>query len=74
MGVTSPLTVQQPPVPAKTKQWVLRGELIDSLLPEALYPAKHGASPSPSFSLRLSTDSSTEGGDGYCAGLSPRSA
>ena len=62
-GVTSPLTVQQPPVPAKTKQRILRGEFIDfnSLLPEALYPVKHGASPSPSFSLRLSTDPSTEG-------------
>ena len=48
-GVTSPLTVQQPPVPAKTKQRIVRGAFIDfnSLLPEALYPPKHGAPPIP---------------------------
>ena len=55
--------VQQPPVPTKIKQRILRGEFVDfdALLPEALYPIKHGASPSHSFSLRLSTDPTTDG-------------
>ena len=41
--------VQQPPLPEKIKQRILTGEYIDfdSLLPEALYPARYGASPSP---------------------------
>ena len=43
------LTVRQPPVPAKVKQRILRGEFVDfdNLLSEALYPARHGASPLP---------------------------
>ena len=50
--------VQQPPLPEKIKQRILKGEYIDfdSLLPEALYPARYGASPSPAFTLRLSHD------------------
>ena len=62
-GASPQLTVRQPPVPAKVKQRILRGEFVDfdNLLPEALYPARHGASPSPSFALRLSTDPDTDG-------------
>ena len=50
--------VQQPPLPDKLKQRIIKGEYIDfdTLLPESLYPARHGASPSPSFTLRLSND------------------
>ena len=62
-GASPQLTVRQPPVPAKVKQRILRGEFVDfdNLLPEALYPARHGASPSPSFALRLSTDPAADG-------------
>ena len=57
--------VQQPPLPEKIKQRILKGEYIDfdSLLPEALYPARYGASPSPAFTLRLSHDPAAEEGD-----------
>ena len=57
--------VQQPPIPDKIKQRILRGEYIefDSLLPESLYPARYGASPSPAFILRLSNDTSADDGD-----------
>ena len=57
--------VQQPPIPDKIKQRILRGEYIefDSLLPESLYPARYGASPSPAFTLRLSNDTSADDGD-----------
>ena len=57
-GASLQPTVHQPPVQAKVKQRILRGEFLDfdNLLPEELYPARHGASPSPSFTLRLSTD------------------
>ena len=56
---------QQPPLPEKVKQKILRGEYIefDTLLPESLYPARHGLSPSPSFTLRLSSDTTSTDGD-----------
>ena len=52
---------QQPPLPEKVKQKILRGEYIDfdTLLPESLYPARHGLSPSPSFTLRLLSDTTS---------------
>ena len=55
---------QHPPLPGRMKQWILRGEYIefDYLLPESLYPARYGASPSPAFTLRLSNDPSAETG------------
>ena len=48
-GASPQLTVRQPPVLAKVKQRILRGEFVDfyNLLPEALYLARHGASSSP---------------------------
>ena len=69
--VTAALTLpqaplpQQPPLPEKVKQKILRGEYIDfdTLLPECLYPARHGLSPSPSFTLRLSSDTTSTDGD-----------
>lgn len=58
-----PTPTRQPPVPAKVRQRILRGEFIDfdSLLPDALFPTRHGTSPAPSFSLRLSQDPSADG-------------
>lgn len=53
---------QHPPLPSKVKQRILRGEFVefDSLLSDALFP-RHGTSPSPSFSVRVSSDPSSEG-------------
>ena len=50
--------VQQPPLPDKVKQRIIKGEYIDfdTLLSESLYPVRHGANPSPPFTLRLSND------------------
>ena len=55
---TAALTLPQAPpplLPEKVKQKIFRGEYIDfdTLL---LYPARHGLGPSPSFTLRLSSD------------------
>lgn len=69
---TAPLT-QPPPLPDKVRQKIVRGEYIDldTLLPESLYPARHGLSPSPSFTLRLSSDSSSADGDVVIAQQKP---
>ena len=58
-------SVQQPPLPDKVKQRIVKGEYIDfdMLLPESLYPTRHGVSPSPSFTLRLSDDPASVEGD-----------
>ena len=66
---------QHPPLPDRMKQRILRGEYIefDSLLPESLYPARYGASPSPAFTLRLSNDPSAETGDVVIAQQKPAS-
>ena len=58
-------SVQQPPLPDKVKQRIVKGEYIDfdMLLPECLYPTWHGVSPSPSFTLRLSDDPASVEGD-----------
>ena len=62
---SAPPPVQQPPIPDKVKQRILRGEYIDfdTLLPESLYPARYGASSTPAFTLRLSNDTSAGDGD-----------
>ena len=72
-SATSLPTPQQPPLPEKVKQKILRGEYIDfdSLLPESLYPARHGLSPSPSFTLRLSNDPTSAEGDVVIAQQKP---
>ena len=69
---TSPAP-HQPPLPEKVKQKILRGEYIDfdTLLPESLYPARHGLSPSPSFTLRLSSDPASADGDVVIAQQKP---
>ena len=58
-------SVQQSPLPDKVKQHMVKGEYIDfdMLLPESLYHARHGVSPSPSFILRLSDDPASVEGD-----------
>lgn len=57
--------VQQPPIPDKVRQRILRDEYVDfdTLLPESLYPARYGVSSAPAFTLRLSNDTSAEDGD-----------
>ena len=49
------------------------GEYIDfdSLLPEAMYPARYGANPTPAFTLRLSQDPSIEEGEVVIAQQKP---
>ena len=70
---SAPPPVQQPPIPDKVKQRILRGEYIDfdTLLPESLYPARYGASSTPAFTLRLSNDTSAGDGDVVIAQQKP---
>ena len=71
--LAAPLAVQQPALPEKVKQRILKGEYIDfdTLLPEALFPARHGTSPSPSFTLRLSSDPSAADDGGVVIAQKP---
>ena len=68
-------TVQQPPIPDKIKQRIVRGEYIDfdSLLPEAMYPARYGAKHTPEFTLRLLQEASIEEGEVVIAQQKPAS-
>ena len=52
-----------PPIPQKVRQRIIHGEYIefDSLLREALFPAWHGTSPSPTLSFHVSHVDSAEG-------------
>ena len=72
-AVQSAPQAEHPPLPNKVKQRIIRGKYIDldTLLPESLYPARHGVSPSPSFTLRLSNDPASTDGDVVIAQQKP---
>ena len=60
---TNPQRVQQPPVPARVRQRIVGGEFVDfdNLLHDSLFPARYGASASPSLALPVVRDRSTSG-------------
>ena len=59
---TNPQTVQQPPVQGRMRQHIVGGEFVfDNLLHDSLFPARYGASASPSLALRIVHDRSTSG-------------
>ena len=58
-----PPSTRQPPVPPKVRQRIVKGEYVefDTLLRDALFPARHGTTPAPSLSFRVSHDESADG-------------
>ena len=60
---TNPQRVQQRTVPARVRQRIVGGEFVDfdNLLHDSLFPARYGASASPSLALRVVHDRSTSG-------------
>ena len=60
---TNPQKVQLPPVPARVRQRIVRGEFVDFdiLLHDSLFPARYSANASPSLALRVVHDQSTSG-------------
>ena len=63
------------PLPEKVKQKIIKGEYIDfdTLLPESLYPMRHGTSPFHAFTLRLSNDPAAADEDVVIAQQKPAS-
>ena len=58
-----PSPCRQPPIPPKVRQRIIKGEFVefDTLLRDALFPARHGTSPAPSISFRVSRDEPADG-------------